>query len=336
MTEPGTALAAKPASAAGAAVEAALINGDLKDLNPAQRLQHYMNVCNSLGLNPHTKPFGYISLNGKLTLYALRECTEQLRKINGVSIQSLQGQLMADVYVVTAMACDKTGRTDTSTGAVPMAGLAGEAKANALMKAETKAKRRVTLSICGLGMLDESEAPSIQGAKVMDVEQAHNSVNLEGQAPEGQDQAPAASAAPTATATASEPIGEWVIAFKLSPEQKQAAARMGWKKQNKESRTNPGKFYDWVFVPASWSPPQLETPPAGAPPATPEPLQPAPGEGVDNVTLGASLMKSTTMAELYAKWQLVLDVQGDIPADKMVQLMKIKREKENELSKGVA
>lgn len=32
-----------------------------------------------------------------------------------------------------------------------------EALANALMKAETKAKRRVTLSIAGLGLLDESE-----------------------------------------------------------------------------------------------------------------------------------------------------------------------------------
>jgi hypothetical protein len=38
--------------------------------------------------------------------------------------------------------------------------------ANALMKAETKAKRRVTLSICGLGMLDESEVESIPGAAV--------------------------------------------------------------------------------------------------------------------------------------------------------------------------
>jgi hypothetical protein len=38
--------------------------------------------------------------------------------------------------------------------------------ANALMKAETKSKRRVTLSICGLGFLDETEADSIPGAVV--------------------------------------------------------------------------------------------------------------------------------------------------------------------------
>ena len=38
------------------------------------------------------------------------------------------------------------------------------------MKAETKAKRRVTLSIAGLGWLDESETSSIKSAAVVDVD----------------------------------------------------------------------------------------------------------------------------------------------------------------------
>jgi hypothetical protein len=46
-------------------------------------------------------------------------------------------------------------------GAVNINGLRGEALANALMKAETKAKRRATLSLCGLGMLDETEVSDI-------------------------------------------------------------------------------------------------------------------------------------------------------------------------------
>ena len=37
------------------------------------------------------------------------------------------------------------------------------------MKAKTKAKRRVTLSICGLGILDESEADTMPGAVTVDV-----------------------------------------------------------------------------------------------------------------------------------------------------------------------
>jgi hypothetical protein len=39
-------------------------------------------------------------------------------------------------------------------------------------KAVTKAKRRVTLSICGLGMLDESEVASIPGARTSGVDPA--------------------------------------------------------------------------------------------------------------------------------------------------------------------
>ena len=50
---------------------------------------------------------------------------------------------------------------DESTGAVTVGDLKGDALANALMKAETKAKRRVTLSIAGLGWLDETELDPI-------------------------------------------------------------------------------------------------------------------------------------------------------------------------------
>src|ERR1039458_8907681 len=143
------------------AIENALIRGDLSALKPEERLSYYNQTCQSLGLNPLTQPFAYITLNGKLTLYAKRDATEQLRKINGVSITKLEKEFRDDLYIVTAYACDNTGRTDVSTGAVQIAGLKGEASANAIMKAETKAKRRVTLSICGLGMLDETEAAGI-------------------------------------------------------------------------------------------------------------------------------------------------------------------------------
>jgi hypothetical protein len=133
------------------------IGGDLSELNAAQRADYYAAVCRSLGLNPRTKPFGYLTLHGKLRLYALRDCAEQLRRLHGISIYIANREWMNDVYVVTARAKDRQGREDESTGAVPLGNLRGEALANALMKAETKAKRRVTLSIAGLGWLDETE-----------------------------------------------------------------------------------------------------------------------------------------------------------------------------------
>jgi len=144
------------------AIESVLIAGDLAKLQPEQRVAYYNAVCESVGLNPLTKPFDYITLNGKLTLYAKRDATDQLRKIHGVSVRITARETIEGVYIVTAAATDKAGRTDESTGAVNIAGLRGDALANAFMKAETKAKRRVTLSICGLGLLDETEVETIK------------------------------------------------------------------------------------------------------------------------------------------------------------------------------
>ena len=147
-------------------IEQVLLGGDLSKLNANERLNYYNAVCNSLGLNPLTQPFSYIVLNGKLQLYAKKDCTEQLRKIHGVSITKVDPRQIGDLLVVVAEAADREGRTDSSTGAVNIAGLKGENLANAMMKAETKSKRRVTLSLCGLGMLDETEIDTLreQGA----------------------------------------------------------------------------------------------------------------------------------------------------------------------------
>lgn len=151
-------------------IEKVVIQGDLSQLTPQQRVNYYRNVCESVGLNHFTNPLAYVSFQGKLTLYAKKDCTEQLRKIHGVSIEGLEGKIVDDLYIVKAKAKDKNGRCDESTGAVVIGHLKGDNKANAIMKAETKAKRRVTLSICGMGWADESEIDSIPGASLVDVD----------------------------------------------------------------------------------------------------------------------------------------------------------------------
>jgi hypothetical protein len=142
-------------------LEKIVIGGDLSALNAAQRAEYYSAVCRSLRLNPLTKPFEYLTLNGKLRLYALRDCADQLRRLHGISIYIANRERLSDIYVVTARAKDRQGREDESTGAVTVGNLKGDSLANALMKAETKAKRRVTLSIAGLGWLDETELDTI-------------------------------------------------------------------------------------------------------------------------------------------------------------------------------
>lgn len=167
-------LRAGKATEAAALLENVIIKGDLAVLQPEERVQYYRAVCDSVGINPLSRPFDYLVLNGKLVLYANRTAAEQLRSVRNISVtgigkdfQEVNGET---VYVVTAHVRDGNGREDEATGAVSIgANLKGEALANALMKAETKAKRRATLSISGLGMLDETEVETIPGARTVNL-----------------------------------------------------------------------------------------------------------------------------------------------------------------------
>lgn len=173
-------------------IERLVIGGDLSSLQPAQKVAYYNAVCESLGLNPLTKPFDVLRLNGKEVLYAKRDATDQLRKLHGVSVTDLETTKISDVYVVIAKGRDRDGRTDAATGAVPISGLKSDFLANAMMKAETKAKRRLTLSLCGLGILDESEIDSIP----RDTQQTTRTVTGPAPSNDEQQQRPAADPVP--------------------------------------------------------------------------------------------------------------------------------------------
>jgi hypothetical protein len=158
----------EPTTQDKSAVAALALKGDLTALTPEQKVAYYLNVCESLKLNPLTKPFQVLLLNGKQVLYATRDCTDQLRKVHSVSVTSIRTETINDIYVVVASGRDASGRTDVGTGAVPIKGLSADNLANAFMKAETKAKRRLTLSICGLGMMDETEVETVRDATPVD------------------------------------------------------------------------------------------------------------------------------------------------------------------------
>ena len=169
--------------------EKVLIGGDLSRLTTPERLSYYKAVCESLGLNPLTRPFEYMVLEDKLVLYARKDCTDQLRARQDVDVHIVNREIIEGLCVVTARAKQNTGREDEAIGAVPLVKengewstaqsgkkyfkgdgtfkpLTPEARANAMMKAETKAKRRVTLSICGLGILDEVELDTMPEARL--------------------------------------------------------------------------------------------------------------------------------------------------------------------------
>lgn len=160
----------EPSDDGGLAARAnlALIQGDLTRLTEPERLHYYRQVCASVGLNPNTRPFGYLSFQGKLTLYATRNCTDQLRAIHGVSLVSHAINETNGILMCVVTMRDRNGRTDTDMGCVPIKNLQGEGLANAWMKVLTKAKRRCTLSLCGLSLLDETESDTMSGSEFVD------------------------------------------------------------------------------------------------------------------------------------------------------------------------
>lgn len=149
-------------------IESLIINGDLSKLQPKQKVEYYNKYCTALGLNPVTQPFALLKLNGKEKLYCGREGTAQLSKVHSVSHEILSTETINGVYIVKAKAITGT-RFTTSTGAVNIENLKGDALCNALMKAETKAKRRATLDLLGLGMLDDTEIETIPNAQTIDI-----------------------------------------------------------------------------------------------------------------------------------------------------------------------
>jgi len=138
-------------------------NGDLSGLKPEELTSYYLYRCNELGLDPAEKPFEVLVFKGKKTLYALKACTDALCRTRALKREITSKEKVGEIYVVTCRVTEmSTGRSDESTGAVLLGALRGEDLCNAMMKAETKAKRRAVLSLCGLGMLDETEVESIK------------------------------------------------------------------------------------------------------------------------------------------------------------------------------
>jgi hypothetical protein len=118
-------------------------------------------MCSRLGLDAHTQPFAFLRLNGKEVMYATRGATDQLARIHRINRKITDGPKVIDlagtklVYALCEVSTPD-GRVETATATVPLTD-----PVNVLMKAETKAKRRATLSILGLGMLDEMELETI-------------------------------------------------------------------------------------------------------------------------------------------------------------------------------
>lgn len=151
-----------------------LLSSDITRLTLAERAQYCYYMAKRMGLDPLARPFDIITAGGKTFLYANRSASDQLRKVHGISLEvvergyfgSSDPKADSGVYFVRVVATTPDGRRDEAIGAINIIGQKGEALANSIMKCETKAKRRATLSIAGLGLPDESEVETFSAPVV--------------------------------------------------------------------------------------------------------------------------------------------------------------------------
>ena len=150
-----------------------LFKGDISGLTQEQKWSYYQYICQRLELDPLTQPFTAIKFSSfgkeKEVLYCNKGGAEQISKKHNVSHSILKKETQNDLYVVEARASLPNGRFVDDVGVVDIKGKSGNDLGNAMMKTITKAKRRATLSLLGLGMLDETEAETLPNAKVIDI-----------------------------------------------------------------------------------------------------------------------------------------------------------------------
>lgn len=144
-------------------IHSIVLKGDMSGLSQEQAVAYYNYRCQQVGLDPSAQPFHLLVLNGKKMLYANAGATQQLCAVHKLSVSIINRERFEGVYLVSVRVTGQDGRVTENDGAVE---LDSEriGRANALMKATTKAIRRTVLAHCGLGMMDETEVETIPNA----------------------------------------------------------------------------------------------------------------------------------------------------------------------------
>lgn len=170
--EVDTSLTILEADKASDIAEALALRGDISSLSPEARAKYVVALCRSLGLNPLTQPIEFIPKKGGggLVPYVSKKATDQLRLMHKVSIEIVRQERVGKTFIVQVRATTPDGRVDEDVAALELADKYGDLKgqdlADAMMKCITKAKRRVTLSICGIGLLTQDEAEDMSSDAV--------------------------------------------------------------------------------------------------------------------------------------------------------------------------
>ena len=140
--------------------------GNMERLSEAEKERVVSAYCRALDLNPLSQPITFVKMPGRGEVpYVNRGATDQLAAKHRLNRRTIRGPECVDIGGTKVVLCQvevthPNGRSETALATLPM----GD-PVNVYMKCETKAKRRGTLSILGLGLLDEMELETIPGAE---------------------------------------------------------------------------------------------------------------------------------------------------------------------------
>jgi hypothetical protein len=134
----------------------------LESLTEQQKQDYYNAACEFLGLPPEMGVLSYHWMDQhdgpkKLVLYAKKGATDIIRERLGISVIDLKKESGNGEVTWIAKGQNKEGRIEMSSGSKSTEGLKGRELESAVMWAQTKALRRMTLQFVGAGILDETE-----------------------------------------------------------------------------------------------------------------------------------------------------------------------------------
>ena len=153
-------------------MESLIGSGDLSRMSPGDRVAYYDAVCQSVGLNPLTKPFEFISFQGRTVMYCTAAGCQQLAGMHGISLEIVERVSHPDACEVVVRAKFRDGRTVDNIGIVPLVGdqktghVSAQTRIVAQKKAVTQAYRRAVLSAVGLAFPSTDELPDGAGYSV--------------------------------------------------------------------------------------------------------------------------------------------------------------------------
>lgn len=170
-----------------------LRGGDLSGLSSEERWLYYRNLCEELGLNPALQPFQLVEAydgrhrQNRLMLYLTKGGADQLRRKFNISTRIVSTEFINDGKVFQVIVEGRMGdRVEMNIGTASLAEVTDKMSptktervvssneyAKGIMMACTRALRRVTVSMVGLGVTDESELSMIPNA--MRVDWGHDS-----------------------------------------------------------------------------------------------------------------------------------------------------------------